>query len=86
MVTLHVDELRQAQMYRPADLAGTEFRAGEVAQEAEAELVAFFDQSGEEAARRSPSGWKPWLVTRSYGTANCCATDRGVRSLGHRRT
>ncbi|MFF2812484.1 GNAT family N-acetyltransferase [Streptomyces sp. NPDC058000] len=48
VVTLHVDELRQAQMYRPADLMGTEFRAGEVAPGAEAELVAFFDQSGED--------------------------------------
>ncbi|WP_274914830.1 hypothetical protein [Streptomyces sp. WZ-12] len=42
-MTLHVDELRQTQMYRPADLMGTEFRAGEVAPGAEAELVAFFD-------------------------------------------
>ncbi|MFK0288882.1 GNAT family N-acetyltransferase [Streptomyces sp. NPDC090442] len=48
VVTLHVDELRQAQMYRPADLMGTEFRSGEVAPGAEAELVAFFDQSGED--------------------------------------
>ncbi|MFG3117884.1 GNAT family N-acetyltransferase [Streptomyces sp. NPDC048197] len=47
-VTLHVDELRQAQMYRPADLMGTEFRTSEVAPGAEAELVAFFDQSGDD--------------------------------------
>ncbi|MEV6963208.1 GNAT family N-acetyltransferase [Streptomyces sp. NPDC051207] len=45
-VTLHVDELRQAQMYRPADLMGTEFRSSEVAPGAEDELVAFFHQSG----------------------------------------
>ncbi|MFJ1550162.1 N-acetyltransferase [Streptomyces sp. NPDC088246] len=45
-VTLHVDELRQAQVYRPADLMGTEFRSGEVAPGAEEELVAFFHQSG----------------------------------------
>ncbi|MFG3289405.1 GNAT family N-acetyltransferase [Streptomyces sp. NPDC048179] len=45
-VTLHVDELRQAQVYRPADLMGTEFRSTEVAPGAEAELVAFFYQSG----------------------------------------
>ncbi|MEW2271960.1 GNAT family N-acetyltransferase [Streptomyces griseofuscus] len=45
-VTLHVDELRQAQVYRPADLLGTEFRSGEVATGAEDELVAFFHQSG----------------------------------------
>lgn len=44
-VTLHADELRQAQVYRPADLMGTEFRTGEVAAGAEEELVAFFDQS-----------------------------------------
>lgn len=46
VVTLHVDELRQAQVYRPADLMGTEFRAGEVVPGAEDELVAFFDQAG----------------------------------------
>lgn len=46
VVTLHVDELRQAQVYRPADLMGTEFRAGEVTRGAEEELVAFFDQTG----------------------------------------
>ncbi|MEW9518761.1 GNAT family N-acetyltransferase [Streptomyces tubercidicus] len=45
-VTLHADELRQAQVYRPADLMGTEFRSGEVAPGAEDELVAFFHQSG----------------------------------------
>ncbi|WP_079277775.1 GNAT family N-acetyltransferase [Streptomyces sp. CB03234] len=49
VVTLHVDELRQAQVYRPADLLGTEFRAGEVAPGAEEELVAFFDQSGSDS-------------------------------------
>jgi GNAT superfamily N-acetyltransferase len=45
-VTLHVDELRQAQVYRPADLMGTEFRSSEVVPGAEDELVAFFHQSG----------------------------------------
>ncbi|MFE1781522.1 GNAT family N-acetyltransferase [Streptomyces sp. NPDC059506] len=45
-VTLHVDELRQAQMYRPADLMGTEFRSSEVASGTEEELVAFLHQSG----------------------------------------
>ncbi|MFJ7492668.1 hypothetical protein ACIQZB_15705 [Streptomyces sp. NPDC097727] len=44
-MTLHVDELRQAQVYRPADLSGTEFSAGEVAPGAEGEPVAFFDQA-----------------------------------------
>ncbi|MFF3328750.1 GNAT family N-acetyltransferase [Streptomyces sp. NPDC002888] len=44
-VTLHVDELRQAQVYRPADLMGTDFRSMEVSPGAEAELVAFFHQS-----------------------------------------
>jgi GNAT superfamily N-acetyltransferase/predicted transcriptional regulator len=44
-VTLHVDELRQAQVYRPADLMGTEFRSHEVVPGAEDELVAFFHQS-----------------------------------------
>ncbi|NJQ14294.1 GNAT family N-acetyltransferase [Streptomyces bohaiensis] len=47
-VTLHVDELRQAQVYRPADLMGTEFRSGEVAPGGEGEMVAFFEQSGHE--------------------------------------
>ncbi|MBC9714313.1 GNAT family N-acetyltransferase [Streptomyces sp. TRM66268-LWL] len=46
VVTLHVDELRQAQVYRPADLLGTEFSTGEVALGAEGELIAFFDQAG----------------------------------------
>ncbi|MFI6444892.1 GNAT family N-acetyltransferase [Kitasatospora sp. NPDC050543] len=46
VVTLHVDELRQAQVYRPAGLMGTEFRINEVAPGAEAELVAFFEQTG----------------------------------------
>ncbi|MFI9269417.1 GNAT family N-acetyltransferase [Kitasatospora sp. NPDC052896] len=46
VVTLHVDELRQAQVYRPAGLMGTEFRINEVALGAEAELVAFFEQVG----------------------------------------
>ncbi|MFF8951917.1 GNAT family N-acetyltransferase [Streptomyces sp. NPDC014940] len=45
-VTLHVDELRQAQVYRPADLMGTEFRSSEVATDGEDELIAFFQQSG----------------------------------------
>ncbi|GAA4063758.1 GNAT family N-acetyltransferase [Streptomyces shaanxiensis] len=45
-VTLHVDELRQAQVYRPADLMGTEFRSTEVSPGAEDQLVAFFNQSG----------------------------------------
>jgi GNAT superfamily N-acetyltransferase/predicted transcriptional regulator len=44
----HVDELRQAQVYRPADLMGTEFATGEVAAGAEDKLVAFFEQSGGE--------------------------------------
>ncbi|MGD6753061.1 N-acetyltransferase [Streptomyces sp. BH105] len=48
-VTLHVDELRQAQLYRPADLLGTEFRSSEVTPGGEGELVAFFDQSGHDA-------------------------------------
>ncbi|WMX47021.1 GNAT family N-acetyltransferase [Streptomyces roseicoloratus] len=46
VVTLHVDELRQAQVYRPADLMGTAFSAEEVAPGSEGELVAFFDQAG----------------------------------------
>ncbi|MER5492208.1 GNAT family N-acetyltransferase [Streptomyces sp. NPDC002490] len=45
MVTLHVDELRQAQVYRPADLMGTAFSAEEVRVGSEGELVAFFDQA-----------------------------------------
>ncbi|MBY8882213.1 GNAT family N-acetyltransferase [Actinacidiphila acidipaludis] len=45
-VTLHVDELRQAQVYRPADLMGTEFRSSAVAAGGEGELIAFFRQSG----------------------------------------
>ncbi|MEU0242872.1 GNAT family N-acetyltransferase [Streptomyces sp. NPDC006235] len=45
-VTLHVDELRQAQVYRPADLMGTDFRSTEVSPGAEDELIAFFNQSG----------------------------------------
>ncbi|WP_234335996.1 GNAT family N-acetyltransferase [Streptomyces sp. NRRL S-920] len=48
-VTLHVDELRQAQVYRPADLMGTEFRTGEVVPGAEEELVGFFEQSGDDS-------------------------------------
>ncbi|MFD3912412.1 GNAT family N-acetyltransferase [Streptomyces sp. NPDC058603] len=48
VVTLHVDELRQAQLYRPADLMGTAFSAEEVAEGAESELVSFFDQAGGE--------------------------------------
>ncbi|MEU2490052.1 GNAT family N-acetyltransferase [Streptomyces sp. NPDC007883] len=45
VVTLHVDELRQAQVYRPADLMGTAFSAEEIASGGEGELVAFFDQA-----------------------------------------
>ncbi|MEU5811485.1 GNAT family N-acetyltransferase [Streptomyces sp. NPDC047718] len=45
-VTLHVDELRQAQMYRPADLMGTAFSAAEVEPGSEEGLVAFFDEAG----------------------------------------
>ncbi|PCG87932.1 N-acetyltransferase [Streptomyces sp. WZ.A104] len=45
VVTLHVDELRQAQLYRPKDLLGTALSAGEVAPGGEGELVAFFDQA-----------------------------------------
>ncbi|MER6616631.1 N-acetyltransferase [Streptomyces xantholiticus] len=45
VVTLHVDELRQAQVYRPADLMGTAFSAEEIAPGSEEELVAFFDQA-----------------------------------------
>jgi GNAT superfamily N-acetyltransferase len=44
MVTLHVDELRQAQVYRPADLLGTAFSAEDVVPGGEGELVAFFQQ------------------------------------------
>ncbi|MFJ8691807.1 GNAT family N-acetyltransferase [Streptomyces roseolilacinus] len=44
-VTLHVDELHQAQVYRPADLMGTAFSAEEIAPGGEEELVAFFDQA-----------------------------------------
>lgn len=49
VVTLHVDELRQAQVYRPADLMGTEFSSAEVAPGAEGELSAFFEQAGSES-------------------------------------
>ncbi|MFE5853807.1 GNAT family N-acetyltransferase [Streptomyces sp. NPDC056500] len=45
VVTLHVDELHQAQVYRPADLMGTAYSTETVAPGAEGELVAFFDQS-----------------------------------------
>jgi GNAT superfamily N-acetyltransferase len=45
VVTLHVDELRQAQVYRPADLMGTAFSPEEIAPGSEGELVAFFDQA-----------------------------------------
>lgn len=44
LVTQHVDELRQAQVYRPADLLGTAFSVEEVAPGRERELVAFFQQ------------------------------------------
>ncbi|MDB1086490.1 GNAT family N-acetyltransferase [Streptomyces sp. ACA25] len=45
VVTLHVDELRHAQLYRPKDLLGTAFSAGEVAPGGEGELVVFFGQA-----------------------------------------
>lgn len=45
VVTLHVDELHQAQVYRPADLMGTTFSAEPVTPDSEGELVAFFDQA-----------------------------------------
>ncbi|WP_079159319.1 GNAT family N-acetyltransferase [Streptomyces griseus] len=45
VVTLHVDELRQAQVYRPADLMGTTFSAEEIAPGGERELVGFFEQA-----------------------------------------
>ncbi|WP_405840157.1 GNAT family N-acetyltransferase [Streptomyces sp. NBC_01518] len=45
VVTLHVDELHQAQVYRPADLMGTAFSAETVTPGSEGELVAFFDQA-----------------------------------------
>ncbi|MFJ8669735.1 N-acetyltransferase [Streptomyces sp. NPDC093600] len=45
VVTLHVDELRQAQVYRPADLMGTAFSAEEIVPGSEGGLVAFFDQA-----------------------------------------
>ncbi|WP_251056410.1 GNAT family N-acetyltransferase [Streptomyces sp. ISL-94] len=48
VVTLHVDELRQAQVYRPRDLMGTVFSADEVAVGSEADLVSFFDQGERE--------------------------------------
>ncbi|MEU9155754.1 GNAT family N-acetyltransferase [Streptomyces sp. NPDC048417] len=44
VVAMHVEELRLAQLYRPADLMGTAFRTSTVASGGEAELVAFFDQ------------------------------------------
>lgn len=76
-VTLHVDELRQAQVYRPADLMGTEFRSGEVTPGAEEELVAFFHQSGDDDSSafaerlRSLNGdaiaWRRELLRDSQG-------------------
>ncbi|MFG2875152.1 GNAT family N-acetyltransferase [Streptomyces sp. NPDC048337] len=48
VVTLHVDELLQAQVYRPRDLMGTVFSADEVAVGSEADLVSFFDQGEHE--------------------------------------
>ncbi|MFI5526103.1 GNAT family N-acetyltransferase [Streptomyces platensis] len=48
-VTMHVDELRQAQVYRPADLMGTAFSVEEVEPGSEGELVAFFDQAGDDS-------------------------------------
>ncbi|MFF3689992.1 GNAT family N-acetyltransferase [Streptomyces sp. NPDC002187] len=44
VVAMHVEELRQAQQYRPADLMGTAFRTSTVTYGGEAELAAFFDQ------------------------------------------
>lgn len=49
MVTLHVDELHQAQVYRPADLMGTAFSAEEVRVGSEGELVAFFEQADDDS-------------------------------------
>ncbi|MFF4386265.1 GNAT family N-acetyltransferase [Streptomyces sp. NPDC001552] len=49
-VTLHVDELRHAQVYRPRDLMGTVFSAEEVAVGSEADLVPFFEQGECEGA------------------------------------
>ncbi|MFD5205732.1 GNAT family N-acetyltransferase [Streptomyces anulatus] len=46
MVTLHVDELRQAQVYRPADLMGTVFSSEDVVPGSEEGLTAFFGQAG----------------------------------------
>lgn len=46
-VTIHVDELRQAQVYRPADLMGTAFSAEQVATDGEGELASFFDQAAD---------------------------------------
>lgn len=76
-VTLHVDELRQAQVYRPADLMGTEFRAGEVVPGAEDELVAFFDQEGTDSGsafaerlrslREDRVVWHPELLRDGQG-------------------
>ncbi|MFC9486029.1 GNAT family N-acetyltransferase [Streptomyces hydrogenans] len=48
-VILHVDELRQAQVYRPADLMGTAFSAEQVVSGSERELVAFFEQVGDDS-------------------------------------
>lgn len=77
VVTLHVDELRQAQVYRPADLMGTEFRAGEVAPGTEEELVAFFDQAGTDSGsafaerlrslREDKVVWHPELLRDGQG-------------------
>ncbi|MFF2790825.1 GNAT family N-acetyltransferase [Streptomyces sp. NPDC058049] len=49
-VTLQVDELRQAQVYRPADLMGTAFSATEVEHGTEDGLVAFFERDGDGGA------------------------------------
>ncbi|MEV7186426.1 GNAT family N-acetyltransferase [Kitasatospora sp. NPDC093102] len=76
-VAMHVDELRQAQVYRPADLMGTEFRISEVAPRGEAELVAFFEQSSSDSGsdfanrlkslERSPLSWRRELIRDGEG-------------------
>ncbi|MCC9309311.1 GNAT family N-acetyltransferase [Kitasatospora sp. RB6PN24] len=76
-VALHVDELRQAQVYRPADLLGTEFRISEVAPGGEAELVAFFDQSSSDSGsdfasrlkglEQDPLSWRRELIRDGDG-------------------
>ncbi|MFD5319204.1 GNAT family N-acetyltransferase [Streptomyces sp. NPDC127098] len=63
VVTTHVDELRQAQVYRPADLMGTEFRSAKLQPGAEDELVAFFEQSSPD----SGPTFAAWLRSLSGG-------------------